>query len=133
MNELGGGNLKYASSGIQEGCCGDYHLVGTETEKEAKRKEIKQRLTNRIERHREFLREHPYFRCEDIMRNQIAKALFDTDKPNEAWQEVEVLSKMGCNRRAEEARELLLERKKLLVDSSGKEKVASPKEDTILK
>lgn len=71
-----------------------YYVVGTPAEKEARRKEAKQKYEEFISKAKAFLIIHPNFSREGLLRKEIANALFYTDKSQEAWLEIETLSKL---------------------------------------
>lgn len=107
-----GDSLKYASK-IDE-IKFDMHInnnnkLFSAAEKEERRKAAKLRYSDFVNKARSFLVTHSDFPQEDLMRNAIAVALFYTDKPQEAWMEVETLAMME-GRFADDAKALLAER-----------------------
>jgi hypothetical protein len=100
------GSLSDASKITPEKFDEKYYVVGTPAEKEMRRKEAKQKYENFLKKARAFLSIHPDFSREALLRKEMANALFYTDKSQEAWLEVETLSKLE-GESAEEARTVL--------------------------
>ena len=97
-----------------------YHLVGSTADKEKRRAEIEKGVTEFITDARKFLSLNEDFCREDMMRRQIANSLFIMNRPQEAWQEVEKLSKRNSIY-ANEAKALLANRMKYQVNCPQKD------------
>ncbi len=100
------GSLKDASKITPEKFDERFYIVGSDEEKEKKRKEAKQKYEDFILQARKYLALHPEFPMASLLKKEIVNALFYTDRKDEAWIEMEALSKME-GEWAEEAKAVL--------------------------
>lgn len=100
------GSLKDASKITPEKFDERFYVVGSDEEKEKKRKEAKQKYEDFILQARKYLALHPEFPMASLLKKEIVNALFYTDRKDEAWIEMEALSKME-GEWAEEAKAVL--------------------------
>lgn len=80
-------------------------------QQEARRKEIREKYENFLQMTQDFLKVHPDFAREDMLRKEMAIVYFNLLRPQEAWLEVEALAKLE-GPWAEEGRQVLENRKK---------------------
>ena len=84
-------------------------IAASSPKKEERRDKVRKSYEDFINQTRTFLNVHPNFSQQDLLRKELAIALFFLDRPDEAWKEVDKLSKLN-GRWAEEAK-AVLERK----------------------
>ena len=103
-----GGSLQAASVMTPEVRDLEWHVptAATPAKQDEWRKVARESYETFVKQARAFLCIHPDFAEQALLRRELATALFNLDKPDEAWMEVEALSKLD-GQWAEEARNCL--------------------------